>query len=97
MADFSLLSVAKATPISPSYIALILACALFLFVSYRMLLPKPIPGIPCNEGASRSLFGDLPEIMNYMNKTQELWPWLADQVTKHQSPIVQVFARREFL
>ncbi|KAH0840575.1 cytochrome P450 monooxygenase [Fonsecaea pedrosoi] len=57
------------------------------------LLPKPIPGIPYNESATRSLLGDIPEMMSYMAKTEEIWPWITEQITKHQSPVVQVFGR----
>ena len=76
-----------------SLVALIAACGIFLYVAYLRLLPKPLPGIPYNKSAARSLFGDLPEIMSYMKQTKELWPWVADQTVRHQSAMVQVFGR----
>ncbi|KAJ9604857.1 hypothetical protein H2200_010972 [Cladophialophora chaetospira] len=82
-----------AKPTTISLISLVVVCAIFLYVSYRKLMPKPIPGIPYNKSATRSLFGDIPEMMSYMSRTQELWPWVVEQTTRHQSPIVQVFAR----
>ncbi|EXF75117.1 cytochrome P450 [Colletotrichum fioriniae PJ7] len=33
-----------------------------LYVLYQIILPKPIPGIPYNEHAVKSLFGDISEI-----------------------------------
>lgn len=33
-----------------------------LYVLYQIILPKPIPGIPYNKHAAKSLFGDIPEI-----------------------------------
>ena len=80
-------------PTMTSLISLVVICAIFLYVSYRRLMPKPIPGIPYNKSATRSLFGDVPEIMSYISRTQEIWPWITEQTRKHQSPIVQVFAR----
>ncbi|OQV07635.1 hypothetical protein CLAIMM_12040 [Cladophialophora immunda] len=80
-------------PTTGPYFIFIAVCIIILYTGYRRLLPKPIPGIPYNESATRSLFGDIPEMMNYMARTEEIWPWIAEQITKHHSPIVQVFAR----
>jgi hypothetical protein len=77
-------------PSMASLIALIVACAVILYVGYRKLLPKPIVGIPYNKPAASSIFGDMPEIMSYIGRHQELWPWMGEQSAKHQSPIVQV-------
>ncbi|EXJ69984.1 uncharacterized protein A1O5_07057 [Cladophialophora psammophila CBS 110553] len=93
MGRLSVLSVTDTKPVTGAYFILTPVCVAFLYLGYRRLLPRPIPGIPYNESATHSLFGDIPEMMNYMARTEEVWPWIADQVTKHQSPIVQVFAR----
>ncbi|CAO2654656.1 Nn.00g113890.m01.CDS01 [Neocucurbitaria sp. VM-36] len=39
---------------------------LALFVSYRAIRPKPLPGIPYNHAAAAKLFGDVPEMMSYV-------------------------------
>ncbi|KAF5658571.1 cytochrome P450 monooxygenase 1A1 [Fusarium heterosporum] len=72
---------------------LILAlCVLFpsiLYLLRRALLPKPIPGIPYNESAAKSLLGDIHEFRTAPNRRE----WLARQAVKHQSPLVQLFMR----
>ncbi|KAF5001394.1 hypothetical protein FDECE_10957 [Fusarium decemcellulare] len=67
-------------------------CALlpgFFYFCLRLLLPKPIPGIPYNVEAANSWLGDLPEFRAAPNRRT----WWADQAVKHQSPLVQVFLR----
>ncbi|EXJ60823.1 hypothetical protein A1O7_04976 [Cladophialophora yegresii CBS 114405] len=93
MADYLGHPVIEAKPATTSLVLLVVFCCVFVYFSYRRLLPKPIPGIPYNESATRSILGDVPEMMSYISRTQEVWPWLADQTTKHQSPIVQVWGR----
>lgn len=93
MAESSSLPVVGAQPTFVPLLAFAAVALLGLFLSYRWALPKPIPGIPYNASATRSLFGDIPQIMSFMAKTDTMWPWIAQQITEHQSPIVQVFAR----
>ncbi|KAJ0163687.1 hypothetical protein CTA2_2576 [Colletotrichum tanaceti] len=68
-------------------------CALVAYLPFRALLPRPLPGIPYNEAASRSVLGDMPEMVGHAEKTGELYDWLGAQNVKHRSPIVQVFGR----
>lgn len=64
--------------------------AVYLF--YRWLLPTPIPGIPYNKEATRSLLGDVASLTKWEKKTGgEIYTWLLDQIHRHKSPIVQVF------
>jgi hypothetical protein len=66
-----------------------LAVAL-LYAVYRLALPKPIPGdIPYNRDATKSILGDIPTLMKFGDPFE----WLREQTIKHNSPIVQVFAR----
>lgn len=44
-----------------------------LWVTYRAVLPKPLPGILYNEGASKKLFGDVPEMMRYVLRTKRIF------------------------
>ncbi|KAM5349817.1 hypothetical protein ACJ41O_006322 [Fusarium nematophilum] len=55
----------------------------------RLLMPKPIPGIPYNAAAANSFLGDIPEFRAASNRRD----WWANQSIKHQSPLVQVFLR----
>ncbi|KAF4443401.1 hypothetical protein F53441_11450 [Fusarium austroafricanum] len=60
-----------------------------LYILRRVLLPKPIPGIPYNENAVKSFMGDIPELRAAPNRRE----WWAQQAIKHNSPLVQVFMR----
>jgi hypothetical protein len=63
--------------------------AIFLF--YRWLLPKPIPGIPYNANATKSIFGDIPEMIEHLKTHKTLADWILSHNTRHNSPIVQTF------
>ncbi|KAK7985576.1 cytochrome P450 [Apiospora saccharicola] len=58
---------------------------------YLWLLPKPIPGIPFNPEAARSLLGDLPSMLEDVKATGEIYVWCCKQLSKMKSPIGQVF------
>ncbi|RYP70073.1 hypothetical protein DL771_005690 [Monosporascus sp. 5C6A] len=60
---------------------------------YLWLLPKPIPGIPYNPNATRSILGDAPDMMKTVGVTQEVMRWLAQQTDKLNTPLCQVFVR----
>ncbi|CAJ0546731.1 Ff.00g013580.m01.CDS01 [Fusarium sp. VM40] len=76
---------------APRDFALVLTLSIFtaLYLLRRALLPKPIPGIPYNENAVKSLLGDIPEFRAAPNRRE----WWARQAIKHQSPLFQVFMR----
>lgn len=44
-----------------------------LYTAYRRILPKPIPDIPYNKDAAAKLFGDVPEMMGYVMRTQRIF------------------------
>ncbi|RSL42925.1 hypothetical protein CEP54_015300 [Fusarium duplospermum] len=73
---------------APPGLGLAVFVGLFL-VLLRLARPKPIPGIPHNVEAAKSLLGDIPEFRADPNRRE----WWASQVVKHQSPMVQVFLR----
>lgn len=64
-----------------------------IYLFYRWLLPKPLPGIPYNPEATKSLFGDAPAMSREISVTGEFSMWLANQVEKMRSPVCQVFIR----
>lgn len=70
------------------------ALALVIFLLYQWALPKPIVGIPRNEKAIKSVLGDAPAMISYINKTDAAWfEWLLKTSIDLNSPIVQVFLR----
>lgn len=44
-----------------------------LYMAYRRILPKPIPDIPYNKDAAAKMFGDVPEMMGYVMRTQRIF------------------------
>jgi hypothetical protein len=90
MSDTPQFNVFGATPIA---IPVFLLAVVILYAGYRWALPRPITGIPYNEKAAQRLLGDLPDIFNYIKKTDTVLPWFAEQAEKLNSPIFQVFAR----
>jgi len=91
MADFSQYTLFGVSPYT--IFLLVIGVALFSLLSYRWALPKPIPGIPYNSAAAKRLLGDVPEMMQSMQKTEQIFPWLIEQNVKLNSPIVQVWTR----
>ncbi|KAI1407924.1 cytochrome P450 [Hypoxylon sp. FL1857] len=61
------------------------------YLVYQWLLPKPLPGIPYNSEATKSLFGDALAMDREVKATGEFSVWLAKQVEKMHSPVCQVF------
>ncbi len=74
----------------PSLLFLATSILAALYLTYRRLLPKPLPGIPYNKEATKTLLGPM---VKHMADTQELFNWVAAQNIKLNSPIVQVFGR----
>lgn len=52
----------------------------------KALLPKPLPGIPYNEDASKRIMGDVPDMLGSMERRK----WLIDQPGKHGAPLAQI-------
>lgn len=66
------------------------ALSYLIYLLYRHLLPRPIPGIPYNVEATSSLLGDLPRFQKETNGSN-LFQWMVKQTRVHRSPIVQTF------
>ncbi|KAJ0271001.1 hypothetical protein Brms1b_011065 [Colletotrichum noveboracense] len=70
-----------------------LAILVGLIVIRRVLLPKPLAGIPYNEKAASHVLGDIPEMMGYVLRTKRMFCWLTSLTTRHKSPIIQAFIK----
>lgn len=77
----------------PSLPALTILVVFLFYLLYRRALPKPIPGIPYDESARRSVFGNLPDILAYFKKNGRIRPWLTEHPVRHNSPITQFWSR----
>lgn len=77
---------------TPTTIATTTALFFSAFLLYRWLLPAPIAGIPFNAEATKSIFGDVPSMMAHLKTHETIIDWIECHNTRHNSPIVQVFA-----
>ena len=64
-----------------------------LYLLYKWLLPKPLPGIPYNAVAVKSLRGDQPTLADYLSTGGEFSTWLGEQCLRMGSPVCQVFVQ----
>ncbi|KAH8680643.1 cytochrome P450 [Xylariales sp. PMI_506] len=62
-----------------------------LYWIYQRALPKPIPGIPYNERAVRSPFGDIGGLRQAVREGMQARAWVGKQAAMHNSPIAQIF------
>jgi hypothetical protein len=74
-------------PILAKFIILALLLCLASYSLYRFLLPRPIPDIPYNPASSKSLWGDVPDLLSH---PVGLNLWTGEHLAKLQTPICQV-------
>lgn len=67
--------------------------AVILYGLYCRLLPKPIPGIPYNKNAIKTVMGDLPSLGEASKNDITIWRWVTDQADRLKSPIIQVWLK----
>ncbi|KAI2486618.1 hypothetical protein Ptr902_00751 [Pyrenophora tritici-repentis] len=77
---------------TPTVVLITSTLILTTFLLYRWLLPKPIPEIPFNPEATKSIFGDIPSLINHLKTHKTISDWILSHNTRHDSPIVQAFA-----
>ncbi|CBX97121.1 hypothetical protein IAQ61_007939 [Plenodomus lingam] len=83
---------------TPVIVTAIVFAALYSF--YLWLLPKPIPGIPYNPEATRSIFGDIPSMLHHLKTSKTVSDWFKTHNERHNSPIVQLWVglfRRQWI
>ncbi|OBR10442.1 Cytochrome p450 [Colletotrichum higginsianum IMI 349063] len=67
------------------------AVAAILRLVYLGLLPRPIPGIPCNKDSTTRLMGDAPYFIE-LGKSGAFWiTFFTDLLARHNTPIAQYF------
>ena len=77
-----------------SWAALGAALVITLYLLHHLALPRPLPDIPYNTAAARSLLGDLPAISSYLGKGHNtLITYFNDTVISLNAPLVQVFLK----
>ncbi|KAI1120036.1 cytochrome P450 monooxygenase [Nemania abortiva] len=62
---------------------------------YRVLLPRPLPGIPYNEVSAHRIMGDVPAMMQHMKCTEggTFITYIVKTMMALNSPLIQVFIR----
>lgn len=62
------------------------------YFTYLRALPRPLPGIAYNEAASRSILGDVPELLEQI-RSRDLRGWFGALPHRLGSPMVQILGR----
>ncbi|KAK1985852.1 cytochrome P450 [Colletotrichum cereale] len=71
--------------------ALVVVVSVIIRLAYLRLLPKPIPGIPCNKDSATRLLGDA-HYFTELEKAGGFWSdFFTDLLSKHNTPIAQFF------
>ncbi|RYP46804.1 hypothetical protein DL768_007046 [Monosporascus sp. mg162] len=70
---------------------IVLGFLFLLYLAYHWALPKPLPGIPYNEDAPKTILGDGAEILRIRRAGGSVRNWLSQQTARHMSPLVQAF------
>lgn len=73
------------------YTLLAVAVVYGFYNLYKAALPKPVPGIPCDDVSRNRLMGDLPDAMKWMRDRKEFWSFMQERCRQLNSPIVQVW------
>ncbi|KAI0190599.1 cytochrome P450 [Astrocystis sublimbata] len=55
---------------------LVILLAVAFFFGRRAMLPKPLAGIPYNQHATKNMFGDVPEMIRYVRRTQRIFAFI---------------------
>ncbi|RYP80400.1 hypothetical protein DL769_002496 [Monosporascus sp. CRB-8-3] len=71
--------------------AIVLGFFSLLYLAYHWALPKPLPGIPYNKDALKTILGDAAEIRNIRRAGGSARNWFGQQTARHKSPLVQAF------
>ncbi|KAI1387795.1 cytochrome P450 [Hypoxylon trugodes] len=64
-----------------------------LYCVRRVLLPKPIPGIPYNKASAGRILGDVPDVLAWKAETMEIWSYVRKLAIELDSPVIQMFMR----
>lgn len=71
--------------------AIIIGLLSTLYLAWQWALPKPLPGIPYNAAALKSILGDVVEIRQVKKDGGVVRTWFGQQNIRHNSPMTQVF------
>ena len=74
-------------------VAVLAAILIAVYVVYRLALPRPLAGIPCNQESAQRLLGDIPDLISELSGRGDFAAWLAETNLKSGSIINQVFLR----
>ncbi|KAM7219797.1 Cytochrome P450 [Rhypophila decipiens] len=69
----------------------LLSITTILYILYRRIMPKPLPGIPYHPEALNSPLGDMPALLKAAKERGDTTAWMQDQIKEFNSPISQMF------
>lgn len=78
---FAVIMASLAQSQSPSLVVASGVLFLGAFLFYRWLLPKPITGIPYNTKATKSIFGDIPDMLEHLKHSKTVTDWMEAHVS----------------
>lgn len=81
----------ESSPISYTQFLIVVGVGVALYLLPIALRPRPIPGIPYNKDAAKSIWGDIPTMMSNFSKTKEVTDWMQKHFVNLDSPIIQLF------
>lgn len=65
-----------------SFLAVVTGTLFFAsYMFYKWLLPKPIKGVPYNAEATKSIFGDIPDMLEHLKHSKTITDWMEGQVS----------------
>lgn len=71
--------------------AVVIGVLSVLYLAYQWALPKPLPGIPYNQDAVKTILGDAAKLQQIKKEGGRPRAWFSQQPVKHNSPLVQAF------
>lgn len=75
-------------------VTLVAASLITIWALRSWALPKPIPGIPYRRKATRSILGDIPDMLGATaNSDKTYMEWVQEEMQGMNSPIIQMFIR----
>ena len=70
-----------------------LAMAIAVYLCYRAILPRPLPGIPYKEASANRIFGDVTDLLKHRAEHGDTFGHLAKMAGEMKEPVFQIFVQ----
>lgn len=79
-------------PLTLSSIGILLVVLVTIgLLLWRLLLPRPLPGIPYHKPSANRFLGDAADLMKWQESHGDVYSFLAQRMFELNSPVVQIF------